>query len=271
MFCSKRQLTASCKLHIGGEGSDRPKPEQPLERLPAPLPGHAQAETELCGCPSWIHIEPCVASQRQPSGRFWRISGNCASPRKTRFPSVVGVSSAGQPEFYSQPSPSLIHASRLFGDDPFCNPTTEVKPPWWAAAGCPVVGEQRCAGRTPPSRSLCRFLGRRCRRRRPLHGRAGSTDAWSSSACRPCGRGTANAPAAAFGHRDGSGAPFHHCRNRSSLLCECGPSLRAFMSSMMRWRNGLTVLVPSWATPVLSEVEHLDPQDRPPHKLPTIR
>src|SRR5438034_3659931 len=27
------------------------------------------------------------------------------------------------------------------------------------------------------------------------------------------------------------------------LLCECGPSLREFMSSIMRWRSGLTVSV----------------------------
>src|SRR6516164_3436383 len=38
------------------------------------------------------------------------------------------------------------------------------------------------------------------------------------------------------------------------LLCECAPSLRAFMSSIMRWRRGVTASV-LMGTPVLGEVE----------------
>src|SRR6516162_7991534 len=38
------------------------------------------------------------------------------------------------------------------------------------------------------------------------------------------------------------------------LLCECAPSLRAFMSSIMRWRRGVTAPV-LMGTPVLGEVE----------------
>ena len=34
------------------------------------------------GCPSWIHIELCAVPQSQPSGRFWRIFGICASLRE---------------------------------------------------------------------------------------------------------------------------------------------------------------------------------------------
>jgi hypothetical protein len=34
-------------------------------------------ETALRGCPSWIHIEPCVAPRGQPLGRFWKIFGAC--------------------------------------------------------------------------------------------------------------------------------------------------------------------------------------------------
>jgi hypothetical protein len=44
-----------------------------------------------------------------------------------------------------------------------------------------------------------------------------------------------------------AGERFKYAANRSQLsmwlLCECGPNLRAVMSSIMRWRSGLMVVV----------------------------
>src|SRR5580692_11475774 len=52
------------------------------------------------------------------------------------------------------------------------------------------------------------------------------------------------------------------------LRCVCGLSLRAAMSSIIRWRSGLTVLVSLMGSSILSEVdEHLDSQDGALHPL----
>src|ERR1700738_3364961 len=52
------------------------------------------------------------------------------------------------------------------------------------------------------------------------------------------------------------------------LRCVCGLSLRAAMSSSIRWRSGLTVLVSLMGSSILSEVdEHLDSQDGALHPL----
>src|ERR1700731_2479901 len=52
------------------------------------------------------------------------------------------------------------------------------------------------------------------------------------------------------------------------LRCGCGLSLRAAMSSIIRWRSGLTVLVSLMGSSILSEVdEHLDSQDGALHPL----
>src|SRR6516165_1488733 len=52
------------------------------------------------------------------------------------------------------------------------------------------------------------------------------------------------------------------------LRCVCGLSLRAAISSSIRWRSGLTVLVSLMGSSILSEVdEHLDSQDGALHPL----
>jgi hypothetical protein len=33
------------------------------------------------GCPSWIHIEPCVTPQNRVLGGFWKTCGSCDSYR----------------------------------------------------------------------------------------------------------------------------------------------------------------------------------------------
>jgi hypothetical protein len=44
-----------------------------------------------------------------------------------------------------------------------------------------------------------------------------------------------------------AGERFRNAANRSQLSmwlhCECGPNLRAVMSSIMRWRSGLMVVL----------------------------
>src|SRR5262245_20556811 len=41
-------------------------------------------EIRLRGCPSWIHIEPCVAFLNPHFAGFWRESESCGSPPKFR-------------------------------------------------------------------------------------------------------------------------------------------------------------------------------------------
>src|SRR6516165_1125732 len=70
-----------------------------------------------------------------------------------------------------------------------------------------------------------------------------------------------------------SGDRFRKAANRLQLrMCpRCVPaqSLRAFMSSIMRWRSGLTVLVVI-GNSCLEVDEPLDPQDSTPRSLPMI-
>src|SRR6516165_1716586 len=70
-----------------------------------------------------------------------------------------------------------------------------------------------------------------------------------------------------------SGDRFRKAANRLQLrMCpRCVPaqSLRAFISSIMRWRSGLTVLVVIGSS-CLEVDEPLDPQDRTPRSLPMI-
>src|ERR1700681_2017593 len=65
-----------------------------------------------------------------------------------------------------------------------------------------------------------------------------------------------------------SGDRFRYAANCLQLpiwiLCVPAQSLRAFMSSIMRWRNGLTVTVLIGNSCLWMRLRHLDPQDRPP-------
>ena len=76
IICSRSRARGECNQKARKENRNVQMTSQMVLRVDQQ---REEKSNRISWCPSWIHIELCAVRRSLRFGRFWRISGSCAS------------------------------------------------------------------------------------------------------------------------------------------------------------------------------------------------